>query len=87
MQRPLLIIGLAVNMIALFLGCMGLILKSAIIMTVGVFVIMLNIFLSVLALVTKSEETFSQFTERVASGTPLARHAPRPAPLPRQGRV
>uniref|UniRef100_A0AAT9JBC2 Uncharacterized protein n=1 Tax=Sweet wormwood waikavirus TaxID=3115794 RepID=A0AAT9JBC2_9SECO len=86
MQRILLIISLAINMCALFLGCMGLILKNVIIMIVGVFVVMLNIFLSVLALVIKPEENFSQFTERVSSGTPLARHAQPQPVLPRRGR-
>uniref|UniRef100_A0AAT9J7X1 Uncharacterized protein n=1 Tax=Gentiana straminea waikavirus TaxID=3115788 RepID=A0AAT9J7X1_9SECO len=87
MQRALLIISLAVNMLALFLGCLGLILKIAILIIVGIFVTMLNIFLSVLALVTKPEESTSQFLERVATGTPLARHVEPRAPLPPRARV
>nr|DBA13294.1 TPA_asm: ORFX protein [Ajuga reptans waikavirus] len=87
MQRALLIIGLAVNMIALFLGCLGLILKLAVVLITGVFVTMLNIFLSVLALVSRPDEDFSQFRERAFAGTPLARHVERPAPLPARGRV
>ncbi|DBA13317.1 TPA_asm: ORFX protein [Pedicularis rex waikavirus] len=83
MLRTLLVIGLAVNMLALFLGCLGLILKIAIIIIVGIFVTMLSIFLSVLALVTQPTEDFSQFVERVTAGTPLARSVERRANLPR----
>uniref|UniRef100_A0AAT9J7X0 Uncharacterized protein n=1 Tax=Gypsywort waikavirus TaxID=3115789 RepID=A0AAT9J7X0_9SECO len=88
MLRALLVVGLAVNMLALFLGCLGLILKLSVVLIVGIFVTMLSIFLSVLALVTQPEENFSQLVERVTAGTPLARNAvPRanlPQPAPRR---
>ncbi|DBA13331.1 TPA_asm: ORFX protein [Thapsia villosa waikavirus] len=87
MQRALLVVGLAINMIALFLFTLGLILKIAVILIVGVFVTMLNIFLSVLALVTKPEESTSQFLERVVTGTPLARNAEPRVAMPRRERV
>ncbi|DBA13311.1 TPA_asm: ORFX protein [Ligusticum chuanxiong waikavirus] len=82
MQRVLLIIGLAVNMLALFLMCLGLVLRQQILLIVGLFVLMLNIFLSVLALVIRPEENFSQFRERVIDGTPLARVAVPRASIP-----
>ncbi|DBA13327.1 TPA_asm: ORFX protein [Thymus vulgaris waikavirus] len=85
MQRTLLVVSLAVNMLALFLMALGLILKLKVVLVVAVFVIMLSIFLNVLALVTVGGENFSQFTERIAAGTPLARHAVQPAPLPARG--
>ncbi|DBA13320.1 TPA_asm: ORFX protein [Primula vulgaris waikavirus] len=86
MLRVLLVISLAVNLLALFLICLGIVLKIEIIIIVGIFVIMLSIFLNVLALVTRPEESFSQFAERASTGTPLANIArpranlPRPAP-------
>ncbi|DBA13313.1 TPA_asm: ORFX protein [Mertensia paniculata waikavirus] len=87
MQRALLVIGLSVNMLALFLGSLGLILRLQVVLIVGVFVTMLNIFLSVLALTTTPEENISQYLERATAGTPLARVAVRPAPLPARARV
>ncbi|QMU95532.1 ORFX protein [Blackcurrant waikavirus A] len=74
MQRALLIVALAVNMLSLFLVSLALVLKLPVLSIIGLFVIMLNIFLSVLALVIRPEEGFSQFTERALAGTPLARH-------------
>uniref|UniRef100_A0AAT9JJ87 Small hydrophobic protein n=1 Tax=Asian lily-of-the-valley waikavirus TaxID=3115790 RepID=A0AAT9JJ87_9SECO len=82
MQRVLLIIGLAVNMLSLFLGCLGMVLRLPVILLVGLFATMLNIFLSVLALVIKPEENYSQFIERATAGTPLARTVTPPVNLP-----
>ncbi|DBA13333.1 TPA_asm: ORFX protein [Viola inconspicua waikavirus] len=82
MQRVLLIVSLAVNMLALFLMALGMLLKLTVILIVGIFVIMLNIFLSVLALVIRPEEDFSHMAHRVTSGTPLARFAAQPVNLP-----
>nr|DBA13296.1 TPA_asm: ORFX protein [Actaea racemosa waikavirus] len=87
MLRTMLVIGLAVNMLALFLGCLGLILKLSIIMIVGVFVTMLNIFLNVLALVITPEENFSQFTNRVIAGLSPAPAAEPRRPIPARVRV
>ncbi|DBA13324.1 TPA_asm: ORFX protein [Ranunculus cantoniensis waikavirus] len=82
MQRVLLIVSLAVNMLGLFLVCLGLVLHLNVLSFVSIFAIMLNIFLNVLALVVRSDETYSQAVDRLGSGTPLARRALPPANLP-----
>nr|DBA13298.1 TPA_asm: ORFX protein [Carex angustisquama waikavirus] len=87
MQRPLLIVSLAVNMLALFLQTLGLILILPVILIVGIFFIMLNIFLNVLALVVHPDESTMQFLERATTGTPLAPFAARPVPLQPRARA
>nr|QAT96401.1 ORFX [Maize chlorotic dwarf virus] len=73
MQRWLLIIGLAVNMLSCFLQMLGLVLKLPLLLVIGLCVTMLNIFLSVLALVTRAEDTLSDMMTRMHIGTPRAR--------------
>uniref|UniRef100_A0AAT9J7Y0 Uncharacterized protein n=1 Tax=Pagoda dogwood waikavirus TaxID=3115792 RepID=A0AAT9J7Y0_9SECO len=86
MLRVLLIVALAVSLIALFLLCLGVVLKIEVLIIVAMFVLMLDIFLNVLALVIRPEENYSQFIERATAGTPLARPVLPAANLPRPRR-